>query len=690
MAKGAIMTTDGLESGRQSNQGHGRQRLQGHLRSEFAEAPLIGDLDGATQLHLAIALPLRNPSQLDNLLQEVSDPKSAQFRQYLTPAQFAEQFSPTDQDHQGLAAFIERTEGLTITHTHANGVVLDISGTASAIQDAFHIKLNTRLRPDGSTFYAPDSEPSLDLDTPVLHVTGLDNYTLPRAHAGSGPNGEFGGSDFRSAYAPGVTLTGQGQTVGLFQLDGFFTADPNAYNAKFGMNVPVQVVTLPGFSQSPTQSGPNGTPVNDVEVALDIEMAMAMAPGLQSVVVYEGSNVDSVLAAMASPPSGVPLSLQLSASYTFGTTAASQQSVNQMAAQGQTFFVVAGDGRALCPTEIGQGSRALSYVTVVGGTNLSLALVDGVLSWESEISASNGGGVQTNVPIPGYQLGLATAANGGSNKWRNIPDVSLVSNNVFIFSNNVVPGATGGTSAATPLWAGYMALANQQAQLDGQHPLGFINPIIYTIGRMPPVYARDFHDIQSGGSQKSSPPCPGYIGYNATVGYDLASGWGTPTSALINDLVHPPSPSILASLFQAAEALPVPEPGVEQVQIQVLFTIQGSGVSYSNIPLPSQVESPGILLYTPAREVRLGMEIFLEPAFFSGSNSAGSSEVTITLTAPRLDGPINYNVAVTTPSLHGNFTPVAIETVSGIYFVYGDFPGAVVTMTLTDPISVQF
>jgi hypothetical protein len=139
---------------------------------------------------------------------------------------------------------------------------------------------------------------------------------------------------FRNAYAPGVTLTGLGQTVGIFALDGFFTADINAYKSAFNLSVPVQVVTLNGYSQTATQSGPNGTPgVNQVETAIDIEMAMAMAPGLQGVVVYEGGTPDSVLAAMASPPAGIPLSQQLSASYTFGITPTSQQIVTQMAAQ---------------------------------------------------------------------------------------------------------------------------------------------------------------------------------------------------------------------------------------------------------------------------------------------------------------------------------------------------------------------
>jgi subtilase family serine protease len=324
----------------------GTQQLRGHLRPELTQTPIVGALPDTTRLHLAIGLPLRNSAQLDALIQAIGDPESAQYRQFLSPAEFTERFGPTDQDYQAVLAFCEQADGLTVTNTYSNRVVVDVAGSASAIQNAFHVKLNTRRRPDGSEFYTPDREPSLDLDAAVLYITGLDNYIRPRAHAGSAPSGEFGGSDFRKAYAPGVSLTGQGQTVGLFELDGFFTADINAYKTKFGLSVPVQVVTLAGFSQTPTQSGPGGIPGGNAgETTLDIDMAMAMAPGLESVVVYEGGNPDSVLAAMVSPPAGIPLSFQLSASYTFPITPTSQNHVNTMAAQGQTFFVIAGDGR---------------------------------------------------------------------------------------------------------------------------------------------------------------------------------------------------------------------------------------------------------------------------------------------------------------------------------------------------------
>ncbi len=358
--------------------------------------------------------------------------------------------------------------------------------------------------------------------------------------AGSGPSGDFIGPDFRNAYAPGVTLTGQGQSVGLLEFDGFFSADPAAYKAKFGLNVPVQVVTLNGFSQSTTQSGPNGAPGGnkDGEVALDIEMAMAMAPGLQSVVVYEGSNADSILSAMVSPPAGIPKSFQLSASWSgWHPSVTAQQLFETMGAiDGQTFFVNAGDGRAICPSEAGD-DRALPFVTVVGGTNLAMNGTG--TSWQSETAAAAGGGIEIGTASPYYQNGVATAANGGSSTYRNIPDVAIVYNNVFYIAFGGQPGTTGGTSAGTPLWAAYMALVNQQAKLDGANPLGFINPTLYLIGTIPTAYAKDFNDITSGGSTQSS--CG--PGYNATVGYDLVTGLGSPKAALINDLITPPVPA---------------------------------------------------------------------------------------------------------------------------------------------------
>jgi subtilase family serine protease len=545
----------------------GKLQLQGHLRPEFSEAPVTGPLDGTATLHLAIGLPLRNGAALDTLLQALTDPNSPQYRKFLTPAEFEAQFDPTDQDYQAVITFA-RAKGFAVTTTVANRIVVEVSGPASAVESAFYVKLNNHRRTDGTIFYAPDREPSLDIDVPVLDIEGLDNFSPPQHGlvtksmprparaivpvAGSGPPPArlFDGSDFRNAYALGTSLTGKGQTVGIFELDGFFPKDISDYQSTFNC-CNVVVLTVPAQNnfnyagssscQIPSKNPPApGCPHNDGEVALDIDMVIAMAPGLESAVVYEGTTANGVLGQMASPPAGIPLSFQLTASYTFGNNGTTQAIVSQMAGQGQTLFVIAGDGRAICPNEAGSGSRVLPYVTVVGGTILSMK-GDG-MSWVSETGAPAGGGVEVGAPIPSYQAGLATAANGGSSKWRNIPDVALTYNSILDIAQNGNTIGTGGTSAAAPLWAGFMALVNQQVQQYGTAPpgkgFGFLNPALYIIGNNPALYAAGFNDIVGGGSVKSTPPCTGYIGYTATTGYDLVTGWGSPTAGLI-DLLAP-------------------------------------------------------------------------------------------------------------------------------------------------------
>lgn len=155
-------------------------------------------------------------------------------------------------------------------------------------------------------------------------------------------------------------------------------------------------------------------------------------------------------------------------------------------------------------------------VTVVGGTSLTTAGAGG--PWQSETAWSNsGGGVSTVWPIPSYQKTVNMAAVGGSATMRNIPDVALTADvQIFLVCNNGQWTEVGGTSAAAPLWAGFLALANQQAASSGKPRVGFLNPLIYAIGGGS-NYTDDLHDITSGSN-----------GFKAFAGYDLATGWGSP------------------------------------------------------------------------------------------------------------------------------------------------------------------
>ncbi len=282
-----------------------------------------GRLASSKHLALALGLPLRNENELNHLLQELYDPASTNYHRYLTPAQFAGRFGPTEKDYHSVIAFA-KTNGLTITATHSNRTLLDVKGSVAAIERLLHTTLRLYPHPtEARNFYAPDVEPSLDFDVPMLAVSGLDNYVIPRpmdlvrkpldqtANAtayttGSGPRGNFIGKDFRAAYAPGVTLNGAGQSVGLFELDGYYLSDVTAYESLAGLpNIPLTNVLLDGFKGVPG--------VNNDEVALDIDMAISMAPGLSNVIIYEGTTPNDVLNRMATDN----LAKQLSSSVEF-------------------------------------------------------------------------------------------------------------------------------------------------------------------------------------------------------------------------------------------------------------------------------------------------------------------------------------------------------------------------------------
>ncbi len=530
-----------------------RQTLQGHVPPAVGRVQPLERLHPARSLDLAIGLPLRNREALTNVLKALYDPASPSFRHYLTPEDFTARFGPSEQDYEALAAFMS-TNGLTVTARHPNRLLLDVNGAVAAIERTFHVSLKVYPHPEEArTFYAPDTEPSLDLAVPVLHIGGLNNYRLPRpamlrqsaapsrpkANVGSGPSGSYMGRDFRAAYAPGVSLDGTGQAVGLLEFDGFYAGDITSYETRANLpNVPVQIVKLDGFNGVPTPGHNSG----NGEVALDIQMVISMAPGLSKVIVYEAGPMGSgndILNRMATDNQAK----QLSSSWTWSlaTDGNTSQILQEIAAQGQSFFNASGDSNAWTGPIDPPADNP--YATIVGGTTVTTSgaggawLAETVWNWGS--GTGSGGGISTTYGIPSWQQGVSMAANQGSTTSRNIPDVAMVADNVFSIADNgkSYPG-TGGTSCATPLWAGFAALINQQAAASGKPPVGFLNPALYAIGTGP-QYASAFHDIVTGNNTSRSSPNKFY----AVAGYDLCTGWGTPTgSNLINALVAPAYP----------------------------------------------------------------------------------------------------------------------------------------------------
>jgi len=551
------------------------QTLHRHRASILSQLKPIGPLDKTQELNLAISLPLRNQAGLTQLLQQISDPTSPNYRHYLTPAQFTAQFGPTQSDYQAVIAFA-KANGLTVTARHANRMIVDVKGTVPVVEKALHVTMLSYQHPtEKRKFFAPDADAMLNLSVQVLGISGLDNYELPQPrykrraataaasqsgtttgmstaasapdsgsptaspNVGTGTSGSYMGSDFRTAYVPGVALTGSGQTVGLLQFDGYTASDITYYETKANLPaVPLTNILLDGFSGAPTGKG------GEVEVSLDIEMSMSIAPGLAGIIVYEAGpsgNWHDVLNRMANDN----LAKQLSCSWfipggVMDTTA--DQIFQQMAAQGQSFFTASGDYDAFTGLIPFPGDTP--YATEVGGTMLTTATAGGAYSseqvWNRNNGIGTGGGISTQYAIPSWQQGISMTANLGSTTMRNVPDVALTAENVYVRADGS-DQLVGGTSCAAPLWAGFIALVNQQAMVNTGTTVGFINPAVYAIGQGS-GYATDFHDTTTGNNFSSSSPSK----FPGTTGYDLCTGWGTPNgAALINALAPTSIPVII-------------------------------------------------------------------------------------------------------------------------------------------------
>ena len=515
--------------------------IPGHVIPAASQLASIDALAGTNQLHLVLGLPLRNPRELDALLQDLYDPSSTHYHQWLTPREFTERFGPTVDDYEKVVRFAAR-RGFQITHTHANRMMVNVDAPVSNIERAFQVKLLRYAHPtEDRTFYAPDSDPTVDADIPIQHIAGLDNFILPRrlgglktiplntnpivAYAtGSGPGGYFMGRDFRNAFVPGVTNTGAGQYIAIVDVGGpYYPLDVYMYqtNAGLSTNIVVTNILLSGSTGIPV-----GTNANEGEEVLDIDMAMSMAPGA-TILNYEGEAHD-VFNQIALDNKAKQMTL----SYGFGIDSTIQQIFQEFVAQGQAMSQASGDGGA--DLDGGTGLTGAPYSTIVGGVSLNTVSPGG--AWLSDPTWGGSGGGISGYGIPTWQQGITMTINQGSASYRNYPDVAMPADNIFtVYENGSIIGGTGGTSAASPLWAGFMALVNQQAAALGKPAVGFVNPAIYAIGKGPHVvYTSCFHDVTTGNTYNGHNP----LRYAACPGYDLCTGWGSPTgSNTINALV---------------------------------------------------------------------------------------------------------------------------------------------------------
>ncbi len=654
-----------------------RQVLETHVSAPTG-ARLIGRLPGSQRLSLAISLPLRNEGLLNALLQQLYDPNSPNYRSFLTVQQFTQQFSPSVVDYQRVISFA-RSYGLTVTRTFADRLVIDVSGTVDSIDQAFQVTMQVYQHPtENRTFYAPDVEPSVEAGLPVLSVVGLSTFNLPhsmlkradpnaRGHSdqtGSGPGGQFLGSDMRAAYGGGTSLDGIGQVVGLIELGPYRLSDVFSYFTTLGqpLNVPI-VNVLVGVS------GICGVGCDDGEEAIDIQQAIAMAPNLSALIVYEtnGASTDALSAYAQAASDNV--AKQLSLSFGWGGTPGSEpgyeQVFQELATQGTSSFVASGDaGASLSGGYPGNSS----HITDAGGTDITTAAAGG--AWQSETGwIGSGGGWNTQSPIPSYQTPVINSTNGGDPSYRNIPDVAAEANTDNYFcANGSCQGGIGGTSLAAPRWAAFVALINQQAVANatttGNPTLGFLNPTIYTLGQ-DSSYGSVFHDITSGNnnnSQSTENCTPGTLGcfpdghpgFDAVTGFDLVTGWGSPNGPTVFDALFPASTISNFSMAASPGTLNL-TPGGQKTSSISVTALHGFNAATN---LTAVIPGTGNPNYAPAG---------LTASLSASTIAAGGGPVTLTVSTTAATPGGTYLVAVVGTS--GSLTQTAYVTVALPAFV---------------------
>jgi subtilase family serine protease len=655
--------------------------LTRHVRDVVAngQAPLVGQLPATQSIHFDMVLALRDREGLQNFVREVNDPTSPSYHQFLTPQEFTARFGPSQEDWDALVAFA-KASGFEVINGTREERDLRLIGTVANIEKAFHVTMGVYQDPtEDRTFFAVDREPTVELPFQLWHITGLDNNSKPHpmyvkksdyakshgidpdkvvSHAttGSGPSASFLGSDMRAAYYEGTALTGSGQNIALFEFAGTDLADLTTYYKNAGQTEPYTptLISTGGYGTSCVDSGSSAC--DDTEQTLDMTQAMGMAPGSTMLYMYvcgdvlasgSGNISDTACISAMVSTTAAPLSKQISCSW--GWTPADPSTLDpyfeQMASQGQNFFAASGDSSAWSASNEAWPADDANIVSV-GGTDLTTASAAG--PWKSETAwADSGGGISPDsIPIPSWQKlsGVITSSNHGSTTLRNGPDVAANANFTFYVcadQTTCTANDYGGTSFATPMWAGYLALANEQAATNGDS-IGFINPLIYPAA-LGSSYSTLFHDITSGS-------CGTYSGI---TGYDLCTGWGSPnTTGLINLLAGSSTPSFTLSDSPGSLTITQGGSGTSTITVTDVNGFTGS-VTLAASGLPSGVTAAF------GTNPTTGTSVLTLTA--SGTATTGSATVTITGTSGSLTATTTLALTVNSTATP-NFTIAASPT----------------------------
>jgi kumamolisin len=433
--------------------------------------------------------------------------------------------------------------GLTVVENNARKRRVVLTGTADEIRKAFGADLVIyKDTATGQQFQGRKGTLAIpaELEGIVIAVLGIDRRPVAKphfrtTHAARAVATSYTPPQVAAMYNFPTVGNGSGQTVAIIELGGGYkTTDLDTYFKGLKLATPsVTAVSVDGGKNTPGSDA-------DGEVMLDIEVVGAVANGAKLAVYFAPNTDKGFVDAITDAVHDTRKPSVISISWGGPEDSWSVQSRNAMNAAlqdagtlGVTVTVASGDNGS---TD-GVGDKKLHvdfpasspFALACGGTTLngSGKTISSEVVW-NEIAnkeGATGGGVSTAFPLPGYQQSAKVPKQPQTNYvGRGVPDVAgdadpTTGYQIRVNGQNQV---IGGTSAVAPLWAGLIALINQQLG----KPVGFLNPKLYTLS------PGSFRDITSGNNDDSN---LGY--YKAQTGWDACTGLGSPNgAALLNSL----------------------------------------------------------------------------------------------------------------------------------------------------------
>jgi kumamolisin len=540
LAQGEVMLPDSVKPVEQAPAGVGAGALD-PVRP-FVTRNTLKDAEAAAPLEFEVALKMRNFPELQARI-------AAGGR--VSPQEMAARYEPLAADYDAVTAWLT-TQGLTITHRDSHHMAIFVRGKINQVQQALHTSF-ARVSVHGQEYTSAITAPSVPaaLSPRLLGINGLQPHIRAHKHIirrQALPNAESGGASYfpaqiASAYHATALynskLTGSGEAIAIV-IDTFPAAsDLEAFWKDAGISQSIQNIS---FIQVVTGE----LPAPSGEETLDTEWSSSIAPGAK-VRVYaatdlEDSDLDECYNQVYEdvtkhPDLGIH---QMSMSYgegeqstTLGQVETDDQYFAELASAGVTIFASSGDEGSTPDANGGEhGSVQVESpasdpnVTGVGGTTLVLGATNNITSevvWNNSGSAS-GGGFSEYFSRPSWQTG--TGVVGGN---RQVPDVAASADPEYgaqiVLQSDLQ--TVGGTSWSSPTWAGFCALINQARTGAGQSAIGMLGPRIYPLlsaPNYPTKYHADFNDITSGNNATRNSGGE----YDATPGFDLCTGLGTP------------------------------------------------------------------------------------------------------------------------------------------------------------------